>query len=68
MTTRQTVAGAQGAENAITRAEAIALHTVDAARLLGESGTRGACAPARWRTSPSGPPTRWTARRRSSRR
>lgn len=45
MTTRQTVAGAQGVEHAITRAEAIALHTVDAARLVGEAGTRGSLRP-----------------------
>ncbi|MFI9274409.1 amidohydrolase [Kitasatospora sp. NPDC052896] len=41
MTTRQTVAGPQGAQHAITRAEAIALHTGNAARLLGESAQRG---------------------------
>jgi predicted amidohydrolase YtcJ len=41
MTTRQTVAGTRGAHHAITRAEAVDLHTVNAARLLGESGERG---------------------------
>ncbi|MGF1429008.1 amidohydrolase [Kitasatospora sp. LaBMicrA B282] len=45
MTTRQTVAGVRGARHAITRAEAIALHTGNAARLLGETDRRGALAP-----------------------
>ncbi|MEV4611491.1 amidohydrolase [Kitasatospora sp. NPDC049258] len=44
MTTRQTAVGVQGPEHAIGRAEAIALHTTDAARLLGEEGQRGALA------------------------
>jgi predicted amidohydrolase YtcJ len=41
MVTRQTVAGVQGAEHAITRAEAIGLHTTSAVKLLGESDLRG---------------------------
>ncbi|MFB6889704.1 amidohydrolase [Kitasatospora sp. NPDC056327] len=45
MTTRRTVAGVLGAGHAIGRAEAIALHTVAAARLTGESGRRGVLRP-----------------------
>ncbi|GAA1260881.1 amidohydrolase [Kitasatospora nipponensis] len=45
MTTRQTVAGPQGPGHAITRAEAVALHTVNAARLLDESADRGSLRP-----------------------
>ncbi|GAA1387624.1 amidohydrolase [Kitasatospora putterlickiae] len=45
MTTRRTVAGVLGAEHAIERAEAIALHTVNAARLTGESAERGSLRP-----------------------
>jgi hypothetical protein len=45
MVTRETVAGVRGARHAVTRHEAIALHTVEAARLLNESGTRGTLAP-----------------------
>ncbi|GAA0691729.1 amidohydrolase [Kitasatospora atroaurantiaca] len=45
MTTRQTSTGAQGPQHAITRAEAVALHTTNAARLLGETGERGSLAP-----------------------
>ncbi|MFF7454180.1 amidohydrolase [Kitasatospora sp. NPDC008115] len=45
MTTRRTVAGVLGAEHAIERAEAIALHTVNAARLTGESAGRGSLRP-----------------------
>jgi predicted amidohydrolase YtcJ len=41
MTTRQTVIGVQGPEHAITYDEAVALHTVHAARLLGEDHLRG---------------------------
>jgi predicted amidohydrolase YtcJ len=41
MTTRQTVIGVQGPEHAITYDEAVALHTVLAARLLGEDHLRG---------------------------
>jgi predicted amidohydrolase YtcJ len=41
MTTRQTVIGVQGPEHAISYDEAIALHTVHAARLLGEGHLRG---------------------------
>ncbi|WP_035844632.1 amidohydrolase [Kitasatospora azatica] len=44
MTTRQTAVGVQGAEHAISRAEAVALHTTNAARLLGEDGERGTLA------------------------
>ena len=47
MVTRQTVAGVQGREHAISRDEAIALHTTDAARLVGESDLRGRLAPGR---------------------
>ncbi|KJS61631.1 amidohydrolase [Streptomyces rubellomurinus] len=45
MTTRRTTAGVLGPEHAITRAEAIALHTVEAARLTGESTLRGSLRP-----------------------
>jgi predicted amidohydrolase YtcJ len=45
MVTRETVAGVRGAHHAVTRDEAIALHTVEAARLLNESETRGTLAP-----------------------
>jgi hypothetical protein len=41
LTTRQTVAGVLGAEHAITRAEAVALHTTRAAEFLGEADLRG---------------------------
>lgn len=41
MVTRETVAGVQGAEHAISRAEAIGLHTSAAVRLLDESALRG---------------------------
>ncbi len=41
MTTRQTVIGVQGSEHAITYDEAVALHTTQAATLLGESHLRG---------------------------
>ncbi|MFF2146575.1 amidohydrolase [Kitasatospora sp. NPDC058190] len=47
MTTRQTVIGVQGPEHAITYDEAIALHTTNAARLLGEDHLRGALTPGR---------------------
>lgn len=39
--------GVQGAEHAITYDEAVALHTANAARLLGESRLRGALTPGR---------------------
>ncbi|MFJ9694435.1 amidohydrolase [Kitasatospora sp. NPDC101183] len=45
MTTRGTTAGVLGAGHAISREEAIALHTVNAARLTGESGLRGCLRP-----------------------
>ncbi|MFJ2867851.1 amidohydrolase [Kitasatospora sp. NPDC087314] len=45
MTTRRTTTGVVGPEHAIDRAEAIALHTVDAARLVGESAERGSLRP-----------------------
>ncbi len=45
MTTRGTVAGVVGPEHAIERSEAIALHTVAAARLTGESADRGSLRP-----------------------
>jgi imidazolonepropionase-like amidohydrolase len=38
------VAGVRGAHHAVTRDEAIALHTVEAARLLNQSETRGSLA------------------------
>ncbi|MCU1682864.1 MAG: amidohydrolase [Amycolatopsis sp.] len=41
MTTRQTVAGVQGAQHAVSYAEAVAMHTTNAARLLGETDLRG---------------------------
>ncbi|WP_043715063.1 amidohydrolase [Kutzneria sp. 744] len=41
MTTRQTVIGVQGPEHAITYDEAVALHTTQAARLVGEDHLRG---------------------------
>ena len=44
LVTRQTVTGVRGPEHAITVDEAIALHTVNAATLLGESALRGALA------------------------
>jgi predicted amidohydrolase YtcJ len=47
MTTRQTVAGIQGPEHAITCAEALALHTTRAAHLLGEDHLRGTLTPGR---------------------
>jgi predicted amidohydrolase YtcJ len=58
MTTRQTVLGVRGAGHAITREEAVALHTVNAARLLGETESRGSLAPGMladltlWRVDP----------------
>jgi predicted amidohydrolase YtcJ len=58
MVTRQTVAGVQGRQHAISRDEAIALHTTDAARLVGESDLRGRLTPGRladltvWPTDP----------------
>ncbi|MEU9045441.1 MULTISPECIES: amidohydrolase [unclassified Kitasatospora] len=45
MTTRGTTAGVVGPEHAISRAEAVALHTVNAARLTGESAVRGSLRP-----------------------
>ncbi|MFG3227927.1 amidohydrolase [Kitasatospora sp. NPDC048194] len=45
MTTRSTTAGVVGPEHAIGRAEAVALHTVNAARLTGESAERGCLRP-----------------------
>ncbi|MGW1162079.1 amidohydrolase [Streptomyces sp. NPDC002519] len=47
MTTRQTVIGVQGPENAITYDEALTLHTTRAARLLGEEHLRGTLTPGR---------------------
>ncbi|MEU8617292.1 amidohydrolase [Streptomyces sp. NPDC048623] len=63
MTTRQTVAGAQGPGHAITLDEAVALHTSNAARLLGEHDDRGSLAPGKladltlWPTDPMSCPT-----------
>ncbi|MFJ3217744.1 amidohydrolase [Kitasatospora sp. NPDC086801] len=45
MTTRRTTAGVVGPEHAVDRAEAVALHTVHAARLMGESAERGSLRP-----------------------
>jgi len=47
MTTRQTVIGVQGPEQAITYDEAVALHTANAARLLREEHLRGSLTPGR---------------------
>ncbi|WP_425826968.1 amidohydrolase [Streptomyces fractus] len=47
LTTRQTVSGVLGADHAITRDEAIALHTTAGARLTGESALRGRLTPGR---------------------
>ena len=58
LTTRQTVIGVQGAEHAITRDEAIHLHTQAPAQLLGEADLRGCLTPGRladltvWSTDP----------------
>lgn len=48
MATRETVAGVRGPEHAITIGEAVALHTTSAARLLGETSTRGMLTPGRF--------------------
>ncbi|WP_433347543.1 amidohydrolase [Microtetraspora malaysiensis] len=62
MTTRQTVIGVQGPEHAITYDEAVALHTTNAARLLGEEHLRGMLTPGRladftiWDRDPAGHP------------
>jgi len=59
MTTRQTVIGVQGPGHAITYDEAVALHTVNAARLLGEEHLRGSLTAGRladltiWDTDPA---------------
>jgi predicted amidohydrolase YtcJ len=47
MVTRKTVAGIQGLEHAISRDEAIALHTTAAAELLSEADLRGQLTPGR---------------------
>lgn len=47
MITRQTVIGVQGPEHAISYDEAVALHTTNAARLLGEHDQRGMLTPGR---------------------
>lgn len=47
MTTRQTVIGVKGPEHAITHDEGLALHTTNAARLLGEEHLRGTLTPGR---------------------
>jgi predicted amidohydrolase YtcJ len=47
LTTRQTVTGVRGPGHAITRAEAIGLHTTQAARLLDEAALRGSLTPGR---------------------
>ncbi|OLZ69024.1 amidohydrolase [Streptomyces sp. IMTB 2501] len=47
MTTRQTVIGVQGPEHSVTYGEALALHTTQAARLLGEEHLRGTLTPGR---------------------
>ena len=59
MVTRQTVTGVRGPRHAISREEALALHTTNAARLLGETDLRGALTPGRladltlWPTDPT---------------
>lgn len=63
MTTRQTVIGVQGPEHAIGYEEAVALHTVNAARLTGEAHLRGSLTPGRladltvWERDPADLPT-----------
>ncbi|WP_369386853.1 amidohydrolase [Streptomyces sp. CG1] len=63
MTTRQTVIGVQGPEHSITYDEALALHTTQAARLLGEEHLRGTLTPGRladltiWDQDPAGCPS-----------
>ncbi|MEY9872123.1 putative amidohydrolase YtcJ [Streptacidiphilus sp. MAP12-33] len=47
LTTRQTVIGVKGPEHAIGYAEALTLHTANAARLLGEEHLRGVLTPGR---------------------
>ncbi|MFC0430987.1 amidohydrolase [Kutzneria buriramensis] len=47
MTTRQTVIGVQGIEHAVSYDEAVALHTTQAARLVGEDHLRGTLTPGR---------------------
>ena len=62
MTTRQTVIGVQGPEHAISYDEAVALHTTNAARLLGEERLRGMLTAGRfadltiWDRDPAGLP------------
>jgi predicted amidohydrolase YtcJ len=59
MTTRQTVIGVQGPQHAITYDEAVALHTIHAARLLREDHLRGTLTAGRladltvWDTDPA---------------
>ncbi|WP_329363800.1 amidohydrolase family protein [Streptomyces sp. NBC_01483] len=48
MTTRQTVIGVKGPEHAITYDEAVALHTINAARLCGGEHLRGTLTPGRF--------------------
>lgn len=48
LTTRKTVIGVLGEENAIDLSEAVDLHTVAAAKLLGESNLRGMLTPGRY--------------------
>ena len=45
MTTRQSPVGVLGPGHAITRYEAVRLHTVDAARFVGDGQVRGTLAP-----------------------
>ncbi|WP_424215787.1 amidohydrolase family protein (plasmid) [Streptomyces sp. BI20] len=47
MVTRETVVGVRGPEHAIGYEEALALHTVNAVRLLGEERSRGSLTPGR---------------------
>ncbi|HZX01478.1 amidohydrolase [Kribbella sp.] len=47
MTTRETVVGVRGPEQAISYDEAVALHTTQAARLVGEEQLRGMLTPGR---------------------
>ena len=62
LATRQTVAGVQGPDYAVSVDEAISMHTTAAARLLGEEDYRGSLAPGRladltmWNADPTATP------------
>ncbi|MFI9387016.1 amidohydrolase [Kutzneria sp. NPDC052558] len=63
MVTRQTVIGVQGPQHAIAFDEAVALHTTNATRLLGEENLRGVLSPGRladltiWEVDPTACPS-----------